>query len=78
VSEAAPISVFVILIQPIVRALHDEDIKVGAVYWNEQAAQDEVDRLQAANSYTRATYVVRQLEWPTFLKWDKYTEDGRG
>jgi hypothetical protein len=42
--------------------------QVGAVYWNELAAQEECDRLMAANQHTHAAYTSRQLDWPSFLQ----------
>lgn len=64
-TKAAPITVFVILMQLVDFAWAiREDIKVGAVYWNEQEAKDEVARLLAANGFLRATYVSRQIEAP--------------
>lgn len=37
------------------------DSVIGACYWNELAAQEEVKRLNAANKHTRASYVCRWL-----------------
>lgn len=57
-SEAAFIKVFVILIRT---RLLDSGCRVGAVYLDEFAAIEEVKRLEAANSFTRAMYVTREL-----------------
>lgn len=57
-TEAAPINVFVVIITT--KTLHPT-YTVGACYRNEQAAKDEVERLNKANSYTKARYAMRQL-----------------
>jgi hypothetical protein len=64
VSES--IKVFVIVIE---HTWQGEPVgqKVGAAYWNEQAAQDECDRLEAANTFTRAHYVTREVPFPHLL-----------
>lgn len=45
------------------------DAVIGPVYWDEAAARAEVDRLNAANSYTRASYVSRVLPERTRVGW---------
>lgn len=41
---------------------------LGAAYWNEQAARDEVERLNTANPYTEALYVTRWMPYPLFAE----------
>jgi hypothetical protein len=40
----------------------------GAIYTNATDATKEVDRLQAANTFTKAWWVVRHLEVPATSK----------
>lgn len=61
-SEAAPIKVFIIRIRS---HLLDAPCKIGAVYFDEFQAVEEVERLEAANPYTSADYVVRELSADT-------------
>jgi len=65
--EAATIKVYVVVIEHLYNTIDHEHVasKVGAVYWNEQAAREEVARFEAANSWTRAYYVERELPFPT-------------
>jgi hypothetical protein len=44
---------------------------IGAVYADEQAAIQEVQRLNSANNFTRATYVCREVGRlsPTRVGW---------
>ena len=62
-SEAAPIKVFVVRIRP--KLIDQWPYRIGAVYLDEFAAIEECKRLRAANSYTLADYVVRELEADT-------------
>ena len=57
-SEAAPISVFIVTIST--KGLYPFH-RVGPCFATEEKAAEEVKRLQAANSYTVAKYVRRQL-----------------
>lgn len=54
--------VYVVLIGS--KILHP-NTKVGACYLTEAEAKAEVKRLRAANSYTEASYVVRQVATKT-------------
>lgn len=40
----------------------NSEARVGTIYTNSKEATAEVDRLQAANKWTRAWWVVRKLE----------------
>lgn len=44
------------------------DAVVGAVYWTEEEAQQEVKRLNDANGFVRASYVCRWLSEPEWMK----------
>ncbi len=39
----------------------DQQLVIGSVHWDEEAAQAEVKRLNKANKYTRASYVRRMV-----------------
>jgi len=55
--RAAPIKVFIIRIQ----YMTSDSSRIGAAYLDEFAAVEEVKRLEAANHYTTASYVTREL-----------------
>lgn len=57
-TEATLITVYVVKITT--KTLHPT-FTIGAVYLDEEAAKAEVHTLNAKNSYTRASYVARQL-----------------
>lgn len=40
----------------------DAETRIGAVFFDEEAAKAEVRRLEDANKYTRARYVQRRAE----------------
>ena len=56
--EEPSVSVYVV---KIANKTLDNAYVIGAVYWEEADAQAEVQRLNAANSYTRASYMRRYL-----------------
>jgi hypothetical protein len=66
VSEAAPIKVFIVIIDT---GIADDVVtRVGACYWNEQAAEEEAKRLTASHWCTDAFVIDRELDWPSFLQ----------
>ncbi len=76
-NSADLIKVFVITIQHTdTRGEYIGSPKVGACYWNEQAALEECYRLEAANRWTCADYLTRELPFPTLLQ--TLTDDDLG
>lgn len=57
-SEATPITVYVVKITT--KTLHPT-FTIGAVYLDEEEAKAAAQDLNQKNSYTRASYVARQL-----------------
>jgi hypothetical protein len=66
--RATPIMVFIVLIYNKGVHMGVPTCKVGAVYWSEEAAQEECERLMKANSFSHASYTERQMDVPPYLQ----------
>lgn len=65
-AEAAPISVFIVIIES--GCGDDVSTKIGAAYFSELEAADECRRLDQAHWAVDASYTERELPWPAFLQ----------